>query len=92
MERGGEGTEMKRVKTMEMEGRKIGNCGVKQAGRRESSGCDGETAERGGGREKKNGGRERRVRERRQGVSFPAEPDSANGQLEALREQFRGPY
>ena len=38
------------------------------------------------------GGRERRVRERRQGVSFPAQPDSANGQLEALRVQFRGPY
>lgn len=52
VERGGEGTEMKRVKTMEMEGRKIGNCGVKQAGRGESSGCDGETAE-GGGEKKK---------------------------------------
>lgn len=32
------------------------------------------------------------VRERKQGVPFPVEPDSANGQLVALREQFRGPY
>ena len=53
MERGGEGTEMKRVKTIEMEGRKIGNCGVKQAEREESSGCDGETTEVGGGETKK---------------------------------------
>lgn len=36
--------------------------------------------------------REQRVHERRQGVPFPVEPDSANGQLVALREEFRGPY
>lgn len=38
-------------KTIEMEGRKIGNCGVKDTERRkESSGCDGEkTEERRGG-------------------------------------------
>lgn len=28
----------------------------------------------------------------KQGVPFPVEPDRANGQLVALREQFRGPY
>lgn len=61
-----------------MEGRKQGNCGVKQAERNESSGCDGE--------KKKGGGVERRVRERKRGVPFPVEPDSANGQLVALRE------
>lgn len=55
--------------------------------RKESSGCDGEKTE-----EKMEGERERRVRERKQGVPFPVEPDSANGQLVALREQFRGPY
>lgn len=44
-------------------------------------------------RREKNGERKQRVHERRQGVvPFPAEPDSANGQLVALREQFRGPY
>lgn len=36
--------------------------------------------------------REQRVHERRQGVPFPVEPDSANGQLVPLREEFRSPY
>lgn len=35
---------------------------------------------------------EQKVHQRRQGVSFPTEPDSANGQLVALRDEFRGPY
>lgn len=44
-------------------------------------------------RREKNGERKQRVLERRQGVvPFPAEPDSANGQLVAFREEFRGPY
>lgn len=40
----------------------------------------------------KNGEREQRVHKRRQGVSFPVEPDGANGQLVAFRDEFRGPY
>lgn len=36
--------------------------------------------------------KEERVGEMKQGVPFPVEPDSANGQLVALREPFRGPY
>lgn len=48
----------------------------------------------GGGEEEreKNGEREQRVHKRRQGVSFPVEPDGANGQLVAFRDEFRGPY
>lgn len=33
----------------------------------------------------KSGEREQKVHQRRQGVSFPTEPDSANGQLVAQR-------
>lgn len=44
------------------------------------------------GEGKKSGEREQKVHQRRQGVSFPTEPDSANGQLVALRDEFRGPF
>lgn len=42
-------------------------------------------------RRKKYGEREQRVQKRRQGVSFPVEPDGANGQLVAPRDEFRDP-
>lgn len=43
-------------------------------------------------RREKDGEREQRVHKRRQGVSFPVEPDGANGQLVAFRDECRGPY
>lgn len=43
-------------------------------------------------RREKDAEREQRVHKRRQGVFFPVEPDGANGQLVAFRDECRGPY
>lgn len=67
-----------------MEGRKMGNCGVKETERGKRAVGVMERRERKG----RGGG----GCERRQGVPFPVEPDIANGQLVALGEQFRVPY
>lgn len=69
---------MKRIK---MEEKTIAVCG--------GGGWRGEGGEE---EREKNGEREQRVHKRRQGVSFPVEPDGANGQLVAFRDEFRGPY